>query len=263
MALNWIDVTNLSFNTLLLLERIQLSWFPGWVPEEELAIALQANPVVDWYLRHKCPEIIPWLDSLLVALPLTHALSAERIRQAEINILSCINDLVVYVVNPSIYASLPELGWDSNELQSLVDFNQKIVIDIGSGTGRLAFIAAEHASVVFAVEPVGNLRLYLKQKAHELKLTNVYPVDGLITDLPFPDRFTDITMGGHVFGDHPEAEYAEMQRVTKPGGMLILCPGTSQSENKTHEYLLTHGFDWSEFEEPGSEMVRKYWKVVG
>ena len=34
MPVNWIDVTVLSFNTLLLLERVQLSWFPGWLPED-------------------------------------------------------------------------------------------------------------------------------------------------------------------------------------------------------------------------------------
>jgi hypothetical protein len=44
MPVNWMDVTSLSFNNLLLLERVQLSWFPGWLPEPELAIALRANP---------------------------------------------------------------------------------------------------------------------------------------------------------------------------------------------------------------------------
>jgi hypothetical protein len=57
MTINWIDVTNLSFNTLLLLARVQLSWMPGYVPEEELAIALRKNPAVEWYMRHKCPEL--------------------------------------------------------------------------------------------------------------------------------------------------------------------------------------------------------------
>ena len=37
MPLNWYDVADVSFNALLLLERVQLSWFPGWVPEPELA----------------------------------------------------------------------------------------------------------------------------------------------------------------------------------------------------------------------------------
>jgi len=166
------------------------------------------------------------------------------------------------VVDPTIYDAQPFLGWDSDELRKLTDFSGKIVIDIGSGTGRLAFVAAETASVVFAVEPVNNLRRYIRQKAQGLKLTNVYPVDGLITDLPYPAGFSDITMGGHVFGDLPEAEYAEMMRVTKPGGMLLLCPGSSQSETEAHAYLLSQGFDWSEFEEPESGIVRKYWKLV-
>jgi hypothetical protein len=51
MPVNWMDVTGVSFNTLLLLERVQLGWFAGWAPEDELAIALRANPVVEWYKR--------------------------------------------------------------------------------------------------------------------------------------------------------------------------------------------------------------------
>ncbi len=262
MPVNWIDVTNLSFNTLLLLERVQLSWFPGWLPEKELAIALHANPTVEWYLRHKCPEITSWLGQIQSSYLPDHLPTSEVIRQAEIKVLSTINDLVVYVLDPGIYDAQPFLGWDSNELLSLTDFNGRIVIDVGSGTGRLAFTIVEYASAVFAAEPVGNLRLYMKQKARAQNLTNLFPVDGLITDLPFPNGFADITMGGHVFGDHPEVEYAEMRRVTKAGGMIILCPGTSLNEIKTHEYLLSEGFSWSTFEEPQEGMKRKYWKTV-
>lgn len=261
MPVNWIDITNLSFNSMLLLERVQLSWFPGWLPEEALAISLQANPIVEWYLRHKCPEISSWLDQVLSAHPLTSSLPADQVRQAELKVLGTINDLLVYVVDPTIYDAQPFLGWDSNELLELTDFTDKVVIDIGSGTGRLAFIAAESGSIVFAVEPVENLRRYITQKARVHKLSNVFPVDGLITGLPFPANFADVTMGGHVFGDHPEAEYAEMMRVTKPGGMLILCPGTSMQETRAHDYLISQGFRCSEFEEPQEGSKRKYWKV--
>jgi SAM-dependent methyltransferase len=263
MTLDWIDTTNLSFNTLLLLERVQLSWFPGWVPEVELAIALGANPAVEWYMRHKCPEISPWQDQLLSAHPRSPTPSAERIRQAELKILNCINDLVVYVVDPVIYDKQPFLGWDSDELRSVTDFSGKTVIDIGSGTGRLAFIAAEKAAVVFAVEPVGNLRLFIKQKAGLQNINNVFPVDGLITDIPFSNGFADITMCGHVFGDTPEASYKEMKRITSTGGMIILCPGTSVKEAKAHEYLVSQEFSWSTFEEPKDGTKRKYWKKIG
>lgn len=57
MPVKWMDVSALSFNSLLLLERVQLSWFPGWLPEDELAIAFTANPVVAWYFRNKCPQL--------------------------------------------------------------------------------------------------------------------------------------------------------------------------------------------------------------
>jgi SAM-dependent methyltransferase len=261
MPLNWMDVTNVSFNTLLLLERVQLSWFPGWVPEKDLAIALQANPVVEWYLRHKCSELVPWLDRLSSKPQRTTPLSAEQIRQAECKILSTINDLIVYVLDPSIYDAQPFLGWNSDELRQLVDFTGKIVIDIGAGTGRLAFIAAETASVVYAVEPVANLRQYIQQKAENNDFDNIYPVDGLITRIPFPDDFTDVTMAGHVFGDDPIAEYTEMERVTRAGGMVVLCPGSNLSE-PFHEYLLQQDFYWSEFDEPTAGTKRKYWKVI-
>ena len=89
MTLDWIDTTDLSFNTLLLLERVQLSWFPGWVPETELAIALHANPTVEWYLRHKCPEINAWLNQLLTAHPGVPASTSEQIRAAEIKVMDC------------------------------------------------------------------------------------------------------------------------------------------------------------------------------
>jgi SAM-dependent methyltransferase len=258
MPVDWMDVSRVSFKTLLLLERAQLSWFPGWLPERELAVALKANPAVEWFMRHKCPEINPWLDTVLAQ---TVRARGPQVRAAEIAVLRAIEDLVVYALDPAAYDAQPFLGWDSAELTSLVDFAGKTVIDVGAGTGRLALVAAEHGALVFAVEPVANLRHYLKQKATARGLRRVYPVDGLITAIPFPDGFADIVMGGHVFGDQPEAECDELHRVAKPGGMIILCPGASEPEQAAHEVLVTAGFAWSRFEEPRDGWKRKYWKI--
>jgi len=258
MPKEWMDVSHLPFLTLLLLERVQLSWFPGWLSEDKLAIALKANPAVEWYLRHKCPELKEWLDRILAASQT--APDPVAVRHAEIDVLASITDLLIYATDPAIYDALPFLKWDSNELLSLADFSEKTVIDVGAGTGRLAFSVADIAATVFAVEPVANLRLYLKQKSMKQGLRNVYPVDGLITDIPFPDQFADITMGGHVFGDDPGAECKELSRVTKQGGTIILCPGNSDQDNEIHNFLVTQGFAWSRFEEPQEGWKRKYWK---
>ena len=260
MPVNWLDVSSLSFNTLLLLEKVQLSWFPGWLPETELAIALSGNPVVEWYLRHKCPRLNDWLDGVMTKAGDQQSFDNAVIRQAEVVIMIAINDLLTYVVDPAAYDAQPFLAWDAQELVSLVDFTGQIVIDIGSGTGRLALIAAKKAATVYAVEPVTNLREYLQDKARKQGLRHVFAVDGLITDLPFADGFADITMGGHVFGDQPEEEYVEMVRVTKPGGLLILCPGSTDREDERYRFLIGKGFEWSRFEEPGAGVVRKYWQ---
>jgi SAM-dependent methyltransferase len=260
LEVKWIDTTKLSFNNLLLLERIQISWFPGWLPEKELTIALRANPTVEWFLRNKCPDIKDWLDKV-ISLDVGKC-DKKDVQMAEQTILNSLNDLLTYVIDPSIYDAQPFLQWDPSELTSIVDFTGKIVTDVGAGTGKLTFIAAPTAKVVYAVEPVGNLRFYLKKKAREKELGNVFPVDGLITDIPFPDDFADISMGGHVFGDNREAECKEMERVTKSGGMVIYCPGNNDLDNDTHQFLLKQGYKWSKFEEPEEGMKRKYWKCI-
>lgn len=258
MPTEWIDISGLSFNNLLLLERVQLSWFPGWLPEAELAVALRANPAVEWFFRHKCPELTPWLDGVMAAQPAVEA-DAETVRQAEVKVMRAMFDLLTYAVAPEIYDAQPFLKWDSGELSEMTDYRGKVALDIGAGTGRLAFVLAPLAETVYAVEPVENLRRYIREKATRLGFSNVYAVDGLIESIPFADEFADVVVGGHVFGDYLEEEYRGMMRVLKPGGMAILCPGNNDVDNEIHAFLVAHGFAWSRFEEPGDGIKRKYW----
>jgi SAM-dependent methyltransferase len=262
MKINWLDVEKLSFNVMMLLDRIQLSWLPGIIPESELAVALIGNPEVEWFMRHKNPELNEWIDKVIQKEVNSDNLKKDDIRRAEIIVMQAINDMLVYVVDPAAYDEQPFLGWDSEELLSLVDFKQKTVIDIGAGTGRLTFTIASLAKHVFAIEPVTNLRDYIREKASKRDLHNVYTLDGLLTQIPLHDNFADVTMAGHVFGEQPEKEYQEMLRVTKLGGMIILCPGNNDNDNSTHDFLISNDFEWSRFEEPSDGMKRKYWKTL-
>jgi len=259
--LAWMDITEVSFNALLLFEPLQIEYMATLEPDAAMGTAIKAHSAIDWYLRQIHPPISDYLDRCLELAKLDA--SAEEIRQAEIEILERYHDWVVYAVKPENYDKLEFNNWDDGSLLGMADFKHKVVIDIGSGTGRLAFAVAPIANTVYAVEPVANLRRFIWKKRDELGLDNVFPLDGTITQIPLPDNFADIVMSGHVFGDQPAEEYAEMERVTRDGGMILLHPGTSaKSENEAHQFLVKHGFEYATFEEPGDGKKRKYWKTI-
>lgn len=263
MPLNWIDMTFVPVEVLFLLERIHISWFQRWrFPEETRAAfgwVLKNRPDLAWYLSHKDPSARDWIQKLIQSAPQAY----PDMRQAELLVLRSLEDLIVYIWDPSVYDQQPFVNWNSEELTGLADFEGKLVLDIGAGTGKQSFSALNAgAANVIAVEPVENLRIYMRQKAKQMGIKQFYTVDGSITAIPFPDQFADITMGGHVFGDDPEDEIKEMIRVTKPDGFVILCPGNNDEDNERHDFLLSENFSWGRFEEPQDGWKRKYWKQV-
>ena len=149
MPLNWFDPSNTSFNALLLLERVQIGWFRTWnFPEPDLCLALAGNPSVAWFLCHKCPEMADWVEhELRLAEALAQPPAPEELRRCEVSVLNHLQDLLVYALDPAIYDAQPFLQWDSRELVDIVNFEDKVVIDVGAGTGRLAFVAAPWARV--------------------------------------------------------------------------------------------------------------------
>jgi len=98
MPLDWLDMTDVPFAALVLLERVQMSWLPGWLPERELAIALAANPTVEWTMSTKCPEIAPWLDQVMAQ---GGSATPTEVRPAEQTLLRSLTDLIVYVFDPT------------------------------------------------------------------------------------------------------------------------------------------------------------------
>jgi SAM-dependent methyltransferase len=255
------DVSEVSFNAMLLLEPLQIEYIATLEPDAQMGTALKANPAVDWYLRQIHPPCGTYIDQCLVLAQENP--NPDELREAEIAVLDRFQDWLVYALNPGEYDNLTFLSWDDASLLGMADYKDKVVIDIGAGTGRLAFLVAPVASTVYAVEPVTNLRRFLWEKREELGFDNVFPLDGTITQIPLPDDFADIVMSGHVYGDDPAAEYHEMVRVTRNGGLVILHPGTNiGSKNGAHEYLVQQGFEFNTFEEPGEGTMRKYWKTI-
>lgn len=238
--MSWIKGEDFDFNSFLFMERFQIRMmFGGGHYEnqeylEKMALALKYNPVVKWYMTRKCPERAEDIEKTMTFF--TGDATPEEVRKAEIYLLEKMCDWVVYA-NPEIMDKTCDwiYKWDKSRLFELADFTDKIVLDVGSGSGRLAFAAAKKAAWVYASEPVDMLREYLRDKIKRENIKNMRVVDGsvgLTETLPYPDDTFDIVMSAHVVGDYWDAEIAELTRVCKPGGWLLDCPGGNSAEEE-------------------------------
>ena len=262
MPFGWIDANQFSFNTLLLMDsrifrivaRNEETEF-----KKKLSISLSGNPQVYWYIVNKCPERKEYYDELVASAPT--GCSQDEIRECETYVLDNLDWAVVYVY-PEIMEELPYIkDWDNDRLLSMTDFKDKVVLDIGSGTGRLAFAAAKVARHVYACEPIDRLREYMRKKQKRLSVKNLYIIDGSIELLPFHEGMFDIVMSGHVLGDDFKAELREMSRVTRPGGYIIDCPGEDdrkKPEGPAKE-LIELGFQSSHYISKNGGDVYRYW----
>jgi Methylase involved in ubiquinone/menaquinone biosynthesis len=262
MTLDWIDPNDYSFNTFLLLEKFQIELMMnhgGWLDDKpkwrhSMGTALNANPAVKWYFTRRCPECISIVEELTANAP--QNASAEQIRDAEIYTLLSVEDFTIYTT-PELMAEKCDFiyGWDKKRLFKLADLAGKTVLDVGAGSGRLAFAAAEKASWVYASEPVGTLREFMRDKIAKKNIKNIRVLDGLITELPFPDNTFDIVMSGHVLGDDWDSEIAEITRVCKSGGWLLNCSGDSKFDIPSNSELTNSEFAsrrWEEIHYVGS-----------
>ena len=262
--LGWMNPEDYSFDCMLRMERFQIRWIlenPNPEAKEALAIALKANPKAAWYFTQKCPEKAERVRALAAKAP--EGLSAEQVRAAEIRTLGNYEDFVIYTT-PEVMAEKCDFiyGWNKESLFEICDLKGKTVLDVGSGTGRLAFAAAEKAAFVTASEPVDALREFMRDEIARKGIRNMRVCDGLCDCLPFPDNSFDVVMSGHVVGDRFREEVDELTRVTKPGGWLLDVPGDQHCRTGQNEQLLADG--WEELAYPGTfgETTYRYRKQV-
>jgi hypothetical protein len=270
MGLGWINPEDYSFNSFLLLERFQIRMMmessdsrndnDEW--KRSMGIALNANPAVKWYFEHKCPDCISVVNDITANAPTVTGMI--KVREAEIYVLACVEDWVTHTT-PEIMESNCQYirEWDKERLYEMADFNDKIVLDVGAGSGRLSFAAAALAKEVYASEPVETLREFIRKKAMNENITNIRVAEALVTSIPYPDDFFDIVMSGHVVGDDYDAEIAELTRVCKSGGWILDCPGDEARDRAKQQDEIMNP-DWEKMSYLGNSgsYVYRYRKQV-
>ena len=206
---------DLEIEDLLLLEPFQIKYLKDRVPHNALAVLLSAHPVVTNFFKSKYPPIVPFLDSIMEDAKLPSASSeVENICQ---ELLWEIAELIVYNKYPEYYDKKSSIYWEVAEIIDPEFIKGKTVIDAGAGTGRIAFMIAKYAKIVFAVEPVSSLRTFMKEKAIKENINNVFVIDGFLDSIPLPEHSIDALITSNAIGWNLERELPEIERVLNDG----------------------------------------------
>ena len=129
------------------------------------------------------------------------------------------------------YANAPNDGALDKAMREIVSFENKLVLDMGAGTGQYAFGFVDEAYRILGMEADEALLDFDSQVIAEKGYTNIIPFYGLANDLPINDDMIDIALAVTVapWDQDPiirmglrQRMVEETLRVLKPGGVFIV-----------------------------------------
>jgi arsenite methyltransferase len=103
----------------------------------------------------------------------------------------------------------------------------EIVVDLGSGAGLDCFLAAREigpTGKVIGIDMTSEMLERARSNADQLNVKNVEFREGLIENMPLEDGSADVLISNCVINLSPEksAVFAEIQRVLRPGGRIVI-----------------------------------------
>ena len=252
----------LQVEDLLLLEAFQIKYLPDRIDQEEFATLLREFPVVHRFMVNKYPPIATFFTSLMDKYVPPEGKDQISFQCQEA--LWEIADLIVYNKNPELYDQSTGIQWDISEITSIASLDGKTVADVGAGSGRIAFLVAPHSQTVFAVEPISSFRTFMRDKAFEQDVVNLYVMDGTLDSIPLPENSLDVLITSNAIGWNLNDELKDIERVVRPGGYAIhLLHADAQHEDPYHETLTSMSWSYQCIRDlSGKTMKIKYYKVI-
>jgi ubiquinone/menaquinone biosynthesis C-methylase UbiE len=111
------------------------------------------------------------------------------------------------------------------ELAKMFNFKNKILVDIGSGTGLSTFPRAKYAKEIIGVEPELAMIKIAKAELKKKKLKNVNFKVGCSSKIPLKDNFADVVFAvtsASFYNEKNIKDFVrESTRVLKRGGLMI------------------------------------------
>jgi len=253
----------LNVEDLLFLESFQINYLPDRVPQKEFSTLLREYPVIMRFLISRQPDIENFIHTILKEND--KITEKHHINEHCDKLLWEIADLIVYNKHPELYDDKVDFRWDISEIISLDFIADRVVADVGAGSGMLAFLLAKYAKTVYAIEPVTSFRNFIREKAKREKCRTIFPIDGFLDAIPLPDHSLDILFTSNAIGWNPEKELQEIERVVKPNGQAIhiMRVSNSETENPLHNQLISSEWNYDFYKYQNAEGLKlKYTKRI-
>ena len=109
--------------------------------------------------------------------------------------------------------------------RALGESNLGALLDVGTGTGRMAELFAPRAARVTAFDKSPEMLRIARARLQHLPADSIELVPGDFAVLPFADASFDTVLFHQVlhYAQEPEAVLAEVARVTRPGGQIVIA----------------------------------------
>jgi hypothetical protein len=197
---------------------------------DDFFLGLSAAPDVTAYFAEVSPERAGWLRE---GAGRVAGATPEAVRAAEGRVIEASYPWNLGMTKaPEIWDALPWHHWEPAEIYGRVELEGRDVLDVGAGTGQVAMRCAPYAREVWALEPVARLRRYTERKIEAAGFDNVRTLDGVLEAVPLGDSSVGVAVSCSSFGWDPTGELAELERVVKPGGAILLLAPTNYGNDE-------------------------------